>query len=800
MGLYHAGDNIALMPEDPYDIGNRLIDYDEENYDEDLIYYGSVIDLLAQDEIEIAQYKLAKFIDEYEFQIPEYQRNYEWEEPQWADLWAEIEKLFDASLSTNGEQTPDVFFGSMFFAERGTSESGNTDVVEVIDGQQRLTTLSIFFKVVVDALDDRSPESSECRRMADSLRSTVENILYLPSSIPGRQRPALNLNEHNREFYEALAGDEASRMAFILDRESVHGNRRRHAIRIHDYAELLNVPPERYEEYDDDNRHFDNANDRILRAYRYFYERLTDALDDTFDTDDQRVRALTNVVNYVLNSFIVGYFEITSNRSSLMMNVFQILNDRGMNLKKVDIVRARIVSRLRENGEEGAADDIRKFEAMIETLDNDYGDVEDFLVDYVAGREDDISSKTDVTKNFLEAFEQSNGGNRTISPLLDSKDATRDFLDDVETYSEYYHRIIDPDRRIELRDDVREDRVNEIITRLNKLGYEQWRPLVLLVYGEVMENATESRERFFVDLLEVVENVSFRVSLTNVYPSKQDPVYIAACQSFRNRPFDRELFAEIVDGIKDRAQQLFFESFVDTVNENYDWSSTYARTLLWKITSEAFYASEGAVESRLNVDNIHLEHVLPQTPIRDDAPDGDEYDWLRNFFEIARDDTVVADIVETLIEDETAENRDERIESIAGYFVDDIANMVLLESEDNVRIGNKPFSEKVLAYYDTTDFESIRVNEYFTTDGGELTETDIDRLRSEDPPHSLDDFWTHRRLTDRKTTLLALLLDSVRFDGILDEEFEPYDIEAKVKRESDRRLGLIEANYQSVIE
>jgi len=786
------------MPDGDYDIGTRLIDYDEENYDEDLVYYGSVIDLLAQDEIDINQYKLAKFIDEYEFQIPEYQRNYEWEEPQWEDLWVEIEKLFDASLSTEGEPTPDVFFGSMFFAKRGTAEGGSTDVVEVIDGQQRLTTLSIFFKVVTDVLDTVRPESEECDEMASALRNTIQGVLYLPSSIPGRQRPALNLNEHNRDFYAALVGDSESRLSFIRDQESVHGNRKRHAVRVHDYAEMLNVSEERYEEYENDNKHFDNANDRILRAYRYFYERLSESLVTSFETGDERVRALTNVVNYVLNSFIVGYFEITSNRSSLMMNVFQILNDRGMNLKKVDIIRARIVSRLRENGNEDA-DDVEKFEAMIDTLDNDYGDVEDFLVDYVTANEDGISSKTDVTKNLLEAFEQGTNGNRTIDPVLTTKEETREFLEDVDTHSEYYHRIIDPDRRIELRDDTREERANEVITRLNRLGYEQWRPLVLLVYAEVRESATDENEAFFVDLLKVIENVSCRISLTNVYPSKQDPVYVAACQSFRRRPFDRTLFEEIVEDVKDRAQQLFFESFVDTVNENYDWSNTYARTLLWKMTSEAFYGADGAVESRLNVDDIHLEHVLPQSPIRSGTAADDRYDWLRYFFGTEEGGSAVAEIIERLISDDSIEERDSQLEAIADYFIHDLGNLVLLESEDNISVGNKPFSEKILTYYDETDFEAIRVNEYFTIDGGEITETDVDRLRSETPPRSLDGFWNYRRLTERKAALLEALLESIRFDGILDDEFDPYDVPSKVDRETDRRLGLIEANYRTVV-
>lgn len=781
------------MPDDPrYDIGTRLIDYDQESYDEHLVYYQSVIELLAEKEIEINKYKIGRFINSYQFEIPEYQRDYEWEQPQWADLWTEIEKLFDADLNAGGAKTADVFFGSIFFADRGTTDDGNTTRVEVIDGQQRLTTLSLAFKAIRDVVTELDPETDQATEIREGLIAKIDNILYLESSIPGRKPPALVLNDHNSDFYEALVGTQDKQLDFIRDARSVHGNRRKHAIQVHEYAQRLGVPESKYEELEDDNKHFDNASDRLLRAYSYFREQFEEQLSEHFpDEDDKQVKALTNVTNYVLNSFIVGYFRITSSRSSLMMSVFQILNDRGMNLKKVDIIRARLVSRLRDaDADPEASTEIAGFEEMIENLNNDYSDVEGFLVDYLAANEDGISSKGDVSKHLLEAFEETGSRNANIDSVMGSVEDAVEFIEAVKTYSKYYHEIIDPDAAVQLQDDAYQTRANEIITRLDQLGYEQWRPLVLLVYGQVRETGSEAHERYFVRLLRFVEKVSFRVSLTNVYPSVQDPIYIEACQRFRADPFSEDLFTDALERLRTRSNQLFGESFADTVIEEYNWGATTAKTLLWKVSSDTFFERDGMIRSTLNVDSIHLEHVFPQTPfLKGDA----RYEWFRRFFRIDTEERVVQEILDRLTGAEAPSDADEQLEDVAAYFINDIANMVLLQSEENLSIGNRPFDEKIKTYYETEGFSEIATNEFFagrsavTVEGGaeETETTDVD--------------WTYQSLTDRKAGLVAAILESLAFEEI-DEEFKTHEISERVREETERRLGLIRANHQNVLD
>lgn len=75
-------------------------------------------------------------------EIPYYQRAYVWGEPQWERFAADMEMV-----SLPG--TSPYFIGSIILKQRETSSAEKCgDVRVVIDGQQRLTTLVVYFKVL----------------------------------------------------------------------------------------------------------------------------------------------------------------------------------------------------------------------------------------------------------------------------------------------------------------------------------------------------------------------------------------------------------------------------------------------------------------------------------------------------------------------------------------------------------------------------------------------------------------------------------------------------------------------------
>src|ERR1700686_4699352 len=78
------------------------------------------------------------------FHVPKYQREYTWGRKEWEQLLQDIE-----------ENEPGYFMGSLICVkEGGDPVPGDELVYEVVDGQQRLTTLSLLRMAIYAALTE----------------------------------------------------------------------------------------------------------------------------------------------------------------------------------------------------------------------------------------------------------------------------------------------------------------------------------------------------------------------------------------------------------------------------------------------------------------------------------------------------------------------------------------------------------------------------------------------------------------------------------------------------------------------
>jgi uncharacterized protein with ParB-like and HNH nuclease domain len=75
------------------------------------------------------------------FTVPKYQRAYAWDEKNLVDFLDDLK---------NQIETKKYFLGTFLFHERG--RRGDYELIDIVDGQQRLTTFSIFIKVIIDCL------------------------------------------------------------------------------------------------------------------------------------------------------------------------------------------------------------------------------------------------------------------------------------------------------------------------------------------------------------------------------------------------------------------------------------------------------------------------------------------------------------------------------------------------------------------------------------------------------------------------------------------------------------------------
>ena len=124
------------------------------------------------------------------YRVPQFQRDYSWDVDHWDDLWLDIVGLF------GDEPEPAHYMGYLVL------QSADSRSYDIIDGQQRMTTLSVLMLASVSHLMDLAvpdvPDDPQFRR-AQQLRSNYIGYLDPVTLVP---RSKLTLNRHNDRFYQ----------------------------------------------------------------------------------------------------------------------------------------------------------------------------------------------------------------------------------------------------------------------------------------------------------------------------------------------------------------------------------------------------------------------------------------------------------------------------------------------------------------------------------------------------------------------------------------------------------------------
>jgi len=103
-----------------------------------------------------------------QYEIPFFQRAYVWSEENWTIFWEHLLSEFEAyEKGDNSEH----FIGTIITKQK-ESRNLSENVVELIDGQQRLTTISIFLKALADTVSGELP----------NLKNSLENLLWFEDS------------------------------------------------------------------------------------------------------------------------------------------------------------------------------------------------------------------------------------------------------------------------------------------------------------------------------------------------------------------------------------------------------------------------------------------------------------------------------------------------------------------------------------------------------------------------------------------------------------------------------------------
>lgn len=377
------------------------------------------------------------------YAIPRYQREYTWGKNQW-------ENLFDDVL----ENDPGYFLGSIICINQST-DALSVQKLELVDGQQRLTTLSLLFASVYHALKSHETDLDDEQRV--ELINLKRKLVLKKGDDQIRLIPQIQ-NNNNPDYRAVLA---EIGVISECDVPAYAGNR------------------------------------KIFRAYRYFQDRI----DEMANGRSNRLGTIVEFLDKVSHACLVK-IEVASHADAYTL--FESLNNRGMPLTAIDLIKNKLLARL-ESIEPGKVDNyFGHWNRLLGYLGDDYAIQERFFRQYYNAFKDQLKAVHQVPvatrSNLIQIYEK-----------LINHDA-KDCLQKISAAGRLYSLILSRNQ---------EDALNGLEKPIKDLERIQGAPsYLLMLYLLVRKDELELTNAHLTSIVELLVRFFVRRNLTDTPPTR----------------------------------------------------------------------------------------------------------------------------------------------------------------------------------------------------------------------------------------------------------------------------------------
>ncbi|EJN57794.1 DUF262 domain-containing protein [Halogranum rubrum] len=403
------------------------------------------------------------------FHIPEYQRYYSWTEAEWNDLWTDLYTLPD------GKQH---YFGTIIIqettqieqAQKTNGYGGETkkSVNLLIDGQQRLTSLTLLVKAMTECLETVAPETDH----EDAIRADVTEMreaFLIEDNVHFLQL----LDEKDSEYLERIiAGD------FLPDPER---------------------PSQR----------------KMVKAKAYFDDHLETLRQqptlDPLDVANELKQLWETILGLELMVYVVN-----ANNPEKATLIFDSVNDRGRALSTFDKTKSFLMrmAYLAADDEGNGQSTITRIRQAFGQMYNDHQRLLDSP--YVEDLKDDAVQRY----HFITFFDWSSRKEHQTPRFLDELKAHVRTLraDDPEACLQYIREYVDSLEVAfnQLADILRydaDDEIDSLIERIHRLRHAtKFYPLLLKSWPSLNDEGRRA-------LLDAIETYIFRVYAIGNHPT-----------------------------------------------------------------------------------------------------------------------------------------------------------------------------------------------------------------------------------------------------------------------------------------
>lgn len=452
------------------------------------------------------------------YQIPRYQRPYSWSNEQ-------LEKLWDDLVEAK-ENEPNYFLGSVITAK--PVEQGN--YMDIVDGQQRLTTLMILFCVFRDLYPSINSH------LLDSDPFAVDSQIIKASIAFNDRFERLRLKTHSNHQSE-------------FERIILKGNTLECE---YPYKKELRIEEEpKYK--------FNNS-------AAFFVEKLRELGEEESGL----------LLNYIFNQ--VKIIRIDCQSVSFAIKLFQVLNDRGLDLSNSDLIKSFLIGKIhklyssneemRKQKEEQFMDDWKRCEQLAIDSEESINDLFVIYEYYLLGQNPKFSLYDELVK------------------LFETKDANN-VISDFLKFCEYYK--------------------NEIYHKKDKHIYALWYIKWSVYWRSILLTALHTKYPFYKQLLHELTRFYYLNWIAGNTLSKIKQSSFNLIRYIKEGKSIPEIKTELEKHLN---QYQVIQYAIDNLNGDI-YFERWCKPLLCMV--EYKQLDESSV-SFLNINdrNLHVEHIFPQ--------------------------------------------------------------------------------------------------------------------------------------------------------------------------------------------
>ncbi|WP_395065016.1 DUF262 domain-containing protein [Flavobacterium sp.] len=504
--------------------------------------------------------KLLSFLNgSSQYIIPFFQRSYVWKVDNWSELWENIIEEYEEMVVNNNLKS-EHFIGTIIIKQMLSSQVGATEY-ELIDGQQRMTTISLLLKAFHDAT------------LEDSAKTWINKFLTFEDSY-GNEKIRIQHSKVDSEYFQSIIQDKNNN------------------------EELWNkFKGLKLEEVE---KKLENEN-RIVGGYIYYRHKI----ETDCNLDDVR-----KYINVVIEKLPVIHMAL--NADDDVQQIFDTINSLGVKLTTAELLKNYLFSE-------------QELRAYYETYWQSVFEADEDAIDFWNQEKTSGRIRRTTVELFLYSYlvikKEANVKLDTLFKEFKNylKDKTADqkiaFAKDINEYAKVYEEMPDGENLAEISFDQHEKRFFHVI---REFDVNTIFPLVLMIYKEV----TNLEER--IKILKVLESYISRRTICKLTTKNYNNLFISILSEVKKmESITAENLLAKLNSYSDVTNKFPSDTeFKDAFYNRY-LINKYSREVLYCIA--LYELNHAYVDNRkLNFSGFSVEHMMPKNWIKNwkTLPDG----------------------------------------------------------------------------------------------------------------------------------------------------------------------------------